>query len=326
MREIKIYTSKTNALKLLIISLIFVAMGYILFQDAVENSTKYYFSIFGMIFFGLGIIVGVYKLIKTNLILKINSDGMYHRQRFHKWEEILGTESTNLSYQNYFNIYLGTYENSEGTILKDFQNLRKGNKISTIIDNENVDMIELENLTNSLIQNEPKNRLNLILQSKIFKRKKNYWIYFLVLLLFLWLQTLDVKFLILTGFITFISVIIQKWHRGEVTNSKIVQYSEMFALVGFLNLGILGIGFFAFKKITNSIGQKLTIQIESYKSYHNQYPENLDEIEENSKLNIFENLLLNRISYQNNGEEYSLKLKKISSKIKEFNKTNNEWE
>ena len=326
MREIKIYTSKTNALKLLIISLIFVAMGYILFQDAVENSTKYYFSIFGMIFFGLGIIVGVYKLIKTNLILEINSDGMYHRQRFHKWEEILGTESTNLSYQNYFNVYLGTYENFEGTILKDFQNLRKRNKISTIIDNENVDMIELENLTNSLIQNEPKNRLNLILQSKIFKRKKNYWIYFLVLLLFLWLQTLDVKFLILTGLITFISVIIQKWHRGEVTNSKIVQYSEMFALVGFLNLGILGIGFFAFKKITNSIGQKLTIQIESYKSYHNQYPENLDEIEENSKLNIFENLLLNRISYQKNGEEYSLKLKKISSKIKEFNRTNNEWE
>lgn len=219
-----------------------------------------------------------------------------------------------------------TYENSEGTILKDFQNLRKGNKISTIIDNENVDMIELENLTNSLIQNESENRQNVILQSKIFKSKKNYWNYFFVLLLFLWLPTLDVKFFILTGLITTISVFIQKWYRGEVTNSKIVQYSEMFALVGFLNLGILGIGIFAFKKITNSIGQKLTIQIESYKNHYNQYPENLNEIEKDTNLNLFENLLLNRISYKKSGDEYSLKLKKISSKIKEFDKTKNEWE
>lgn len=72
----------------------------------------------------------------------------------------------------------------------------------------------------------------------------------------------------------------------------------MFALVGFLNLGILGIGIFSFKKITNSIGQKLTIKLESYKNYHNQYPENLNEIEKDTNLNIFENLLLNRISYK----------------------------
>lgn len=326
MKEIKIYSSKTNSLKLLIVSLIFVAMGYILVQDVEEKSTKYYFTIFGMIFFGLGIIVGIYKLIKTNLILKIDSNGIYHREKFYNWEEILGTESTNLSYQNYFNIYLETYENPEGKILKDFQNLRKGNKISTIIDNENVDMIELENLTNSLIQNEPKNRQNIVFQSEIFKSKKNYWTYFLVLLLFLWLQTLDVKFFILTGLITFISVMIQKWYRGEVTNSKIVQYSEMFALVGFINLGILGIGLFAFEKITNSIGQKLTIQIESYRNYHKQYPENLNEIEKDSKLNIFEVLLLNRITYKRNNDEYSLKLKKINSKIKEYDKSENEWE
>ena len=326
MKEIKIYSSKTNSLKLLIVSLIFVAMGYILAQDAEEKSTKYYFTIFGMIFFGLGIIVGIYKLIKTNLILKIDCNGIYHREKFYKWEKILGTESTNLSYQNYFNIYLETYDNPEGKILKDFQNLRKGNKISTIIDNENVDMIELENLTNSLIQNEPKNRPNIIFQSKIFKSKKNYWIYFLVLLLFLWLQTLDVKFFILTGLITFISVMIQKWYRGEFTNSKLVEYSEMFALVGFLNLGILGIGVFTFEKITNSIGNKLTNQIELYKNSHNQYPENITEIEENANLNIFEKLLIHRISYKKTSNKYSLYLKKFSSKIKEYDKIENEWE
>ncbi|MFV0140665.1 hypothetical protein OBK20_13265 [Empedobacter falsenii] len=301
-------------------------MGYILLQDAVENSTKYYFSIFGMIFFGLGIIVGIYKLIKVNLILKINSDGIYHRKKFYKWEEILGTESTNLGYQNYFNIYLETYENSKGTILKDFQNLRKGNKILTIIDNENVDMIELENLTNSLIQNEPNNRQNLIFQSKIFKNNKNYWIYLLVLLLFLWLPTLNIIFFILTGLITFISVIILKWYRGEVTNSKIVQYSEMFALVGLLNIGILGIGVFGFKKITNSIGDKLTNQIEQYKKTHNQYPENLSQVKNDAELNIFENLLLNRISYQKTNNEYSLQLKKINSKIADYDNSTNEWQ
>ena len=224
MKEIKIYSSKTNALKLLIVSLIFVAIGYILLQDAEIKSTKYYFSIFGMIFFGLGIIVGIYKLIKTNLILKINPEGIYHKNKYYKWEQILGTESTNISYQNYFNIYLETYENPKGTFLKDFQNLRKGNKISTIIDNENIDMIELENLTNLLVENEPKNRQTLILQSKIFKKKKNYLIYFLLLLLYLWLPILDFKFFIITGIITIISVMIQKWYCGEITNSKLVEY------------------------------------------------------------------------------------------------------
>lgn len=326
MKEIKIYSSKTNALKLFFVSLIFVAIGYILLQDAEENSTKYYFSIFGMLFFGLGIIVGIYKLIKTNLILKINSEGIYHRKKNYKWEEILGTESTNLTYQNYFNIYLETYENPKGTILKDFQNLRKGNKISTIIDNDNIDMIELENLTNSLIQNEQKNRLNLILQSKVFKTKKNYWIYFLLLILYLSLSLWNIKFFILISIITIIAVLIQKWYRGEVTNSKLVEYSEVFALVGFLNMGILGIALFGFEKITNSIGQKLTNQIELYKNSYNKYPENIIEIEKNANLNIFENLILDRISYQKNNDEYSLKLKKINSKIKEFDKTKNEWE
>ncbi len=325
MKEIKIYSSKTNALKLLIVSSIFVAFGYILLQNAEIKSTKYYFSIFGIVFFGLGIIVGIYKLIKTNLILKINSDGIYHRKKYYKWEEILGTESTNIRYQNYFNIYLETYENPKGTILKDFQNLRKGNKISTIIDNENVDMIELENLTNFLAQNEPKNLQNLISQSKIFKNKKNYLIYFLLLLLYLSLSIWDIKSFIFIGIITFIAVIIQKWHLGEVTNSKLVEYSEMFVLVGFLNMGILGIGIFSFKNITNSIGEKLTTQIESYKNSNNKYPKNLNEIEKATNLNIFENALLNRISYQKENDEYSLHLKKINSKIAEFDKSTNEW-
>ena len=44
-----------------------------------------------------------------------------------------------------------------------------------------------------------------------------------------------------------------------------------------------------------------------------------------AKLNIFEKLLLNRVSYQRNDDEYSLRLKKISSKIAEFDNSKNEW-
>ena len=72
MKEIKIFSSRSNALKLLLISSLFVAIGYVLLQDAPQNSKKYYFSIFGMIFFGLGIPIGIYKLIKRKLILTIS--------------------------------------------------------------------------------------------------------------------------------------------------------------------------------------------------------------------------------------------------------------
>lgn len=325
MKEIKIFSSRSNALKLLLISSLFVAIGYVLLQDAEQDSKKYYFSIFGMIFFGLGIPIGIYKLIKRKLILTISIEGIQYKSKSYNWEDILVTESINFSYQNCLNIYLNTYENPDGSFIKDFQNLKKGRKISIIIDNENIDMIELENLTNLLINSDSVNRERLIRRSEVLKYNKNYYVYPFLLFFYLFLSYWNIKVFFVILAPTVVAVFIQRWYNGEITNSKWFKYSEIFALVGFFYIGILGVGIFTFDKITNSIGNKLIIQIESYKEIHDKYPENINEIEEKANLNQLENSFINRIDYQNDNNEYSLHLKWINSKTLEFDKDLKEW-
>lgn len=305
-------------------SFILVSLGYVLFQEAETNSKKYYLSIFGMVFFGFGLAIGLYKIFKTNLILRISANGIYHRKNIIKWEEILETQAANSSHQDYINLYLKSYDNPDGSLIKDFQNLRKGNKVSIMIDNENVDMIELENLMNLLIYSEPQNRESLIRKNKIFKIKRNYFIHLLLLMLYLTLSVWSMKFFVVSAFITFIAIAIQSWYRGEVTNSKIKEHSEIFALVGFVNMGLLGIAILSFKNITDSIGYKLTNQIEKHRVLHSSYPQDINEIQEKN-LNFFENLLINRISYHKVDDNYLLHLKKINSKIAVYDKEAKEW-
>ena len=325
MKEIKIFSSRSNALKLLLISLLFVAIGYVLLQDAPQDSKKYYFSIFGMIFFGLGIPIGIYKLLKRKLILTISNEGIKYKSKSYNWEDILITESKNFSYQNHLSIYLNTYENLDGSFIKDFQNLKKGSKISIVIDNENIDMIELENLTNLLINSDSVNRQRLIRRSEIVKYNKSYYIYPFLLFFYLFLSYWNIKIFFVILAPTVVAVFIQRWFKGEFTNSKWFKYSEIFALVGFFYIGILGVSIFTFDKITNSIGNKLTVQIESYKETQNKYPDNINEIEEKANLSLIENFFMNRIDYQKDNNEYSLSLKWINSKTLEFDKDLQEW-
>ena len=121
------------------------------------------------------------------LILTISIEGIQYKSKSYNWEDILVTESINFSYQNCLNIYLNTYENPDGSFIKDFQNLKKGRKISIIIDNENIDMIELENLTNLLINSDLVNRERLIRRNEVLKYNKNYYIYSFLLFFYLYL-------------------------------------------------------------------------------------------------------------------------------------------
>ena len=87
----------------------------------------------------------------------------------------------------------------------------------------------------------------------------------------------------------------------------------------------MGVSIFTFDKITNSIGNKLTVQIESYKETQNKYPDNINEIEEKANLSLIENFFMNRIDYQKDNNKYSLSLKWINSKTLEFDKDLQEW-
>src|SRR5690606_30322687 len=105
MERVEIYSSKKKSLLLLIGSIAFVALGFWLLMEA-DNLTGWRarnpvftrgIGIASIIFFGLGIFVGIKRLIKSEIALIIDPIGLNVNPKkslteFIKWHEILGFE------------------------------------------------------------------------------------------------------------------------------------------------------------------------------------------------------------------------------------------
>lgn len=229
MKELIIYSSKASALKLMLIAIVLVLLGYFIFLDAEAASLKWYTAIFLMLFFGIALGIAIYKFIRPSLQVKITASGIYLQKKEYKWEDIARTRSEKWKSQTFFTIYLNSYEYPGTLTLIDYKNRRKGNIITTQIDSENTDLIALENLTEQLRQRDVEKRQQLIFKSKITKDKKNYLPYFLLLMLYVVLTMWSVKFLLLIGLITTAAVLIQEWFYNTIKTPKWTYNSEMFA-------------------------------------------------------------------------------------------------
>lgn len=105
MDRIEIYTSKKKSILLLIGSIVFVALGVWLLLEA-DNLTGWRaknpifasgIGIASILFFGLGIFVGIKRLIKSEIALIIDPIGLNVNPKksvteFIKWDKILGFE------------------------------------------------------------------------------------------------------------------------------------------------------------------------------------------------------------------------------------------
>lgn len=105
MERIEIYSSKKKSLWLLLASIAFVAIGFWLVIEA-DNLTGWRaknpiftrgIGIAGIVFFGLGIFVGIKRLIKSEIALIIDSEGLNVNPKkslteFLKWTDIKGFE------------------------------------------------------------------------------------------------------------------------------------------------------------------------------------------------------------------------------------------
>ena len=105
MERIEIYTSKKKSVLLLIGSIAFVALGIWLLMEA-DNLTGWRarnpivtrgIGIASILFFGLGIFVGIKRLIKSEIALIIDHIGLNVNPKkslteFIKWDDILGFE------------------------------------------------------------------------------------------------------------------------------------------------------------------------------------------------------------------------------------------
>ena len=99
MNRIEIYTSKKKSIPLLIGSIAFVALGIWLLLEADNLPRNPIYTrgigVVSILFFGLGIFVGIKRLIKSEIALIIdpiglNIDPKKSLTEFIKWDEILG--------------------------------------------------------------------------------------------------------------------------------------------------------------------------------------------------------------------------------------------
>ncbi|UIR54791.1 hypothetical protein LZQ00_10935 [Sphingobacterium sp. SRCM116780] len=118
--KIEIYTSKKKAFFLLIASLIFVIGGIflVLYPEEFKGSplVTIFMGIVSALFFGLGVIVSIYQLLKNRLALVLTNQGLYvgiKNKTFIPWENIKGFREISIHSNSIIIIQI---KNSHGVI------------------------------------------------------------------------------------------------------------------------------------------------------------------------------------------------------------------
>lgn len=112
MDRVEIYASKKKAILMLIGSMVFVALGIMMFINAdYSTGIRNYnpvllrgFGILGVLFFGLGVYIGVKRLIKKEIAIIIDSKGINVNPKqsesdFIEWNDISGFEEIRIQSQ-----------------------------------------------------------------------------------------------------------------------------------------------------------------------------------------------------------------------------------
>ena len=112
MDRVEIFTSKKKAILMLIGSMVFVVLGIMMFinADQLTEIRSYYsvvlrgFGILGALFFGLGVYIGVKRLIKKEIAIIIDSKGInvnpkHSESDFIEWNDISGFKEIRIQSQ-----------------------------------------------------------------------------------------------------------------------------------------------------------------------------------------------------------------------------------
>ncbi len=135
MDRIEIYTSKKKSALILIGSIIFVVLGVVMILSA-ESFTGWRdgnplvtrgIGIASVLFFGFGVFIGIKRLIKSEIALIIDPNGLNVNPKkslteFIKWKDILGFKEIKIQSQR---ILIIGVENPEHWIEKETSTIRK---------------------------------------------------------------------------------------------------------------------------------------------------------------------------------------------------------
>ena len=309
MNIISIYISKKSILKLLLLTSILVILSVLILVDKKSESTEsVIMSWAGIVFFGSGFIIFLYKYFDRNPQINIDKHGIWKQHNQEKklyWEQIKAIK-INEANNNYFVKF---------SIDSSIHNKNRKHIKSVYISPLNVDKTAFVALLNNLIQSKEEKR-DIIIQS--FKNKafttavssnNNMLFYvFISVILFYLTRNYKIAFFAYIGVLGIASLAL-KWYSYSDKKPAFIKHAATVVYLGFANLALLFLSFTATKYIVKTTKSKLTNSIEQYYEQNQAYPKTLDNISKSADLNLLEIYFLDELEYQNFGNRFVLSKK-----------------
>ncbi len=337
MQEIKLYKTILKGSKVLAGGILFViALVWVLSLPDTESFERSMAWV-GIIFFGSGILVGIFHILDRRPQIIITETGIWDRttkQDAVKWEQILGASTLEIFEQRFVSV------RTDKTFVfkkKPYKWVTKVNKalgasdLNLNLSQTNIDEKQLVELIEKLRKAPKEDRSKLIQECRLSSKHYSKFdflkigLYILASIVLLILSLSSFVFLFIILIISAIAAFYTRWYRKTNVNSKLYKYAQLVTYFGFANMIFWVITLQTYKYTTNDIGVKISTEIENYKSKFYTYPSNLESINTTQKFNFIERYLANKIDYRVTGNNYELNLTFLFNKQRKYSKLERRW-
>lgn len=337
MTEIKLYKTTTKGLKLVGMTIPFVAIGIWMILREQPWTFDYIMGWISTCLFGLGILIGLLQTFDRRPQIILNENGIWDRttnQDEIKWEQIIEAYPLDIFSQKFICIIT-----DKTFIFKKKQNkwAAKINKkvgaqqLNLHLGQINIDVNTLTELINDLSKANKEDRRRLI-QSFKFKRVgfsqtsiPIMLLYISISFVLLLVSLTGLTALMIIMVIMGLSALTARLYWGSNENSKIRKFAGIITWFGLVNMVLCLLTIKTYDYISDNIGNKIATELENYKNQYSSYPSTLNSVNKNLNLNIFENYLLKKIDYKSATINYELTTTNLFNEQKIYDQKLKEW-
>lgn len=334
MTEIKLYKTTTKGLKIIGMSLPFVAIGLWMITQEQIGTTPYIMGWICTCFFGLGFPVGLFQTLDRRPQIIITQNGIWDRttnQDEVKWEQIIEAYPLDIFEQKFISLVT---DNSFVFKNKPYKWAAKINEkigaqnLNLHLGQINIDEIELTNFINRLSKESLEERKKLISAFKV--KRTNFSVSDLQKILVYVLISVTLLILTLSSYVAFliimgvmgISAFTARWRPDNLTIRK---YAGIATWLGVINMILWFWAITIYDNLTEDVGEQLAIEIEAFKTQNTTFPTDIKSITENLDLNLFERYFANKIEYRTIENDYELETNMLFGKQRKYDKNQSEW-
>lgn len=315
----------------------FVLIGIWMITKEPFGTFDYFMGWICTCFFGLGIPIGLYQTFDKQPQIIINENGLWDRttrQDEIKWEQVIEAYPLDIFSQKFISIVAD----------KTFVFKKKPNKWAAKINKKvgaqqlnlhlgqiNIDVDKLTELINDLSKAKKEERKILIQSFKVNKigysqtRLLKILLYISISIALLLFSLTGLTALMIIMILMGLSAITPRWYWGSNNNSKIRKYAGIITWFGLINMVLCLVTIKSYEYVSDKVGYKTSTELENYKKKYSDYPSDLNELNKNIELNIFEKYIMSKIEYKSTTTDYKLTMINLFNKKRLYNRQLEEW-